>query len=170
MTERHKYNPAWLLTLPLTIVYALHCLIIYRAHSWRWISGRFECIAGRKWWSDGSIRSRIWGQPNAQNIGGRLIVYDKIENRSNALLRHHELVHTKQGEQAAIVGLLWGLPLAWHVHPALLWLACLAFPVTYGIAFAWKYRTLNFWKAYRANHYEVEAYDEMKTLEPGEWT
>lgn len=193
MNERWKYNPGALLCLPLTLVYALQCLIVYRAHSWRWIRGRIECIAGtvrderngealseeidaiarRMRGEPAYLRpkdiTRIWGRPNGQNIGGRVIVYDSHDSRGNAHLRHHELVHTVQGETWAIAGLAYAVPLAWFVHWSLIWAACLAFPVAYGIGFALKYRTLNFWRSYRANWAEVAAYDEMKTIEPGEW-
>ncbi len=179
MNERWKYSPLWILTLPLTLGYFAQCLFVYRARKWRWVRGRFECVASAyparvEFPSGGpvgfAVRSYIWGQPQGQNIGGRLIVYDTVENRDNAKLRAHELVHTVQGELWSLVGLIYAAPLAYWIHWSLLWSAFMAFPVAYGIGFVWKYRSLSFWKAYRANHFEERAYSEAETIEPGEWT
>lgn len=133
-------SPAWkwfftgyVWALPLTII-GLLLSLFYRAHSWRWSDGCLEAIGGTR--PDGS--SRIFGEPNAQTWGW-LIFYDSEVMRDYDPIRVHERVHVVQ---AFIGGVLFGIA----------YVAC------------WAWLRLNgrsFWKAYRENPFEEQAYARM---------
>ena len=162
MNKLWKYSPLWLLTLPLTIIYALHCRVVYRAHSWRWVRGRFDCVAGRTGYMSGDHESlgvtRIWGRPWGLGIGGRLLCHDTAVRRDIEAHTGHEVTHTWQAELCSLAGLLYAGPLAYWVHWSLLWTCCAVFPVLYGLEFARRYRGGDWQDAYRASAFEKQAY------------
>lgn len=172
MNRLWKYFvPGHVWCLPLTLGYALFCLVVYRAHSFQFRDGILSSIGGTKT-VNGQLRTRIFGDPGAQTIGAAQCFASEYE-RKRAELRVHENTHVVEAficaslvaigatAQTAIVG--GPLPVAAMLGVGGL-LGVLLYSLAYVVIFLAFYLTKqNDEKAgwvddYRRNYLEVWAY------------
>ncbi len=148
----------WVLT-PLYPLLALNVLVALayakawcKARSWQWRSGVLTFVATRA----------MIGNPGGQGWSW-VVGYASDEDRDSDDLRVHENVHVWQELMFALLGLVAGVI---AIAAGYAWLGVLAmflggplFTLCYGLGFvAGFFRTGEFWLAYRANPFEVHAY------------
>lgn len=155
----------YLWSLPMTVAGFIIATVSYKARSWLWMDGVLTCVADTA--SDGS--TLIWGKPNAQTLGW-LQIYDTENSRQLPDLRVHENVHVVQAFIGGLVGILL-IPLLFMVigwSPLLGvilggFVGAVGFNALYGILFIYLKAkngpNIDWYWAYRANPFEVQAYD-----------
>lgn len=139
-------------------------VIWYKARSWVWYQGVLTCVAGAA--PDGT--TLIWGKPNAQTLGW-IQIYDSEFMRQCTDLRVHENVHIVQAFAGSLVGLmltpLLFMAAGWSPLLGLVlggFIGGVGFALVYGILFLYLHLKLgkrDWYAAYRANPFEVQAYD-----------
>lgn len=154
--------PCYLFTVPMTLIGFVLGHVFYKAHSWAWFDGVLTAVAGTS--EDGS--TRIWGKPNAQTLGW-IVFYDSETMRGLPDIRVHEHAHVGQAFACSLLGVAGGavpMVMGWSPWPALIlggFAGGLGFAILYGSLFLLLllyYRT-GWYDAYRANPFEVQAYN-----------